>query len=245
MVLIGIFAFSCYKVVDLYFSGKNEETAFEELLSLVESGGADPVPSSDPAEPAAPAMLPQYKAIYDKNPDVIGWLTVPGTNINYPVMYTPEEPEHYLRLAFDGTYAISGTPFVGAGANVDSDCFIIYGHKMKNKTMFGQLDYYADRSFWSETPAFSFNTLYQEREYRVFAAFKGKILSEGESGFRYYDYPGDFDEARFDEFMASVEEAALYKTDVTPKYGDQILILSTCAYHAENGRFVVVAFRQR
>ena len=240
LILIGVFLYSGYQVANLYFTGQNEQKAFTDLTDLMETRKNSETGKTAETTHSA---LPHYKIVYEKNPDFIGWLTVPNTNINYPVMYTPDEPEHYLHTAFDRTYAVSGTPFIGANCNTDSDCFIIYGHNMKNETMFGTLDYYAKTGFREQNPEFTFDTLYEERTYRVFAAFKGKVLGVGESGFRYYDYAGDLDEESFSALIGELEKASLFKTVERPVYGDQILLLSTCAYHTENGRFVVAAYR--
>ena len=256
LLLTGIFLFSGYKALTLYLTGKNEEKAFTELTELVESykkSASDaPKKTEKPtddithdAETAetTPSALSYYEIVYEKNPDFTGWLTVPNTNINYPVMYTPDDPEYYLHIAFDKTYSLSGTPFIGADCDTQSDCFIIYGHNMKNDTMFGTLDYYSNVEFFEKNPEFTFDTLYEERTYCVFAAFKGRIVGKDEYGFRYYDYAGKLDENAFSEFITELENASLYKTGVKPVYGDQILLLSTCAYHTENGRFVVAAYR--
>ena len=256
LVLTGIFLYSGFKVANLYFTEKNEEEAFTALTELVESyKNSSKEKSIMPKEPAdyvtgdaetaetELSALSYYEIVYEKNTDFIGWLTVPDTNINYPVMYTPDEPEHYLHTAFDGKYSLSGTPFIGANCDTESDCFIIYGHNMKNETMFGTLDNYLKAEFFEKNPEFTFGTLFEERTYRVFAAFKGRILGENEPGFRYYDCVGNLDEKDYKDLVEEIKRISLYKTDEEPEYGDQILLLSTCAYHTENGRFVVAAYR--
>ena len=177
------------------------------------------------------------------NNDFIGWLSIPNTKIDYPVMFTPDEPEYYLRRSFDKRDSQSGTPFIGKGGNIDSDCFIIYGHNMKNDTMFGTLDNYADEDFWRENKTFSFNTLYEYREYEVFAAVKTKILYTDEDGLRYYNYEGELSEADYKKMVEWLSANSVYDTYISPAYGEQILILSTCSYHTTNGRFVVAARR--
>ena len=252
LLLTGVFLYSGYKAANVYLTGKNEEEAFTKLAELVvfrkkntvikpnlpKEPPADTVVETETTEVVSSTLL-----YYEMNPDFTGWLSVPNTKINYPVMFTPDEPERYLHRAFDGTYSFSGTPFIGADCDVESDCFIIYAHNMKNGAMFGTLDRYAKAEFCGQNPEFTFDTLYEERTYRVFSAFKGKIPKEGEAGFRWYDYVGNLDEAAFSELITEIENASLYKVGVKPVYGDQILLLSTCAYHAENGRFVVAAYR--
>lgn len=193
---------------------------------------------------AASVPLPQYLPLYEKNPDFFGWITIDGTDIDYPVMYSTDNPEYYLNHAFDGSYSSSGVPFIDSKCPSDGNYYLIYGHHMKNKTMFGQLPKYADKSYCEEHPVIHFDTLYERREYRVIAAFYSRIYEKNDVGvFRYYDYTDLTDEAIFDEYIEQIRSAAIYDTGFDAEYGDQIIVLSTCNYHTSDGRFVVVAKR--
>ena len=114
---------------------------------------------------------------------------------------------------------------------------------MKNGTMFTTLENYKDKEFYEENKVFSFNTLDEYRNYEVFAAFPTKILNAGEEGIKYYDYSGDLSETDFEKISNWLITNSLYDTGIKPTYDEQILILSTCSYHTENGRFVVAARR--
>ncbi len=185
----------------------------------------------------------EYAALYAINNDFVGWLLLRNTKIDYPVMYTPDDPEYYLYRAFDGSDSKSGVPFVGKGSSIDSDFFIIYGHNMKNGTMFSTLDHYAEQAFWEENPSFSFTTITEAREYEVFAALKTRVLYQDETGYRYYFCAGALTGDTFDELISWLQENALYDTGITPIYGEQIVVLSTCGYHTDNGRFIIAARR--
>lgn len=156
-------------------------------------------------------------------------------------MYTPEAPEYYLRRAFDGSNSYSGTPFLGEGCNLESDCLIVYGHNMKNDTMFGTLDNYADSDFQMAHPTLTLTTAQEVRTYEIFAAVETRVLYTDESGYRYYDHAGDLSETDFAALIDWLKDTALYDTGVTPSYGEQLLILSACSYQTENGRFLVAA----
>ena len=158
-------------------------------------------------------------------------------------MWTPSEPEYYLRRAFDQSSSATGTPFIGEGSDIDSDCLIIYGHEMHNGTMFGELDRYADAAFAAQKQPINIYTRTEMRTYEVFAAVQTRILGDGEEGYRYYNAAGPLDQAGFDALVGWLKQNALYDTGVTPNFGEQILILSTCSYHTENGRFLVAARR--
>jgi len=104
----------------------------------------------------------QEPSLYDEliaiNSDFTGWLCVPNTLINYPVMATPHDPEFYLHQVFDMTDSHSGTQFLADGCDIDSDCVIIYGHNMNDNSMFGTLDSYRSRDFWEQNPITCFDT---------------------------------------------------------------------------------------
>ena len=115
---------------------------------------------------------------------------------------------------------------------------------MRNKTIFGRLPSFADEAFWRENPTFSFDTVYEKREYAILSAFYTRLYSETETGvFRYYKYFDLSDPAVFEEYVRQVKLASLYDTGITAEYGDELLVLSTCSHHTTDGRFVVVAKR--
>lgn len=203
--------------------------------------------SSDPSAEKAPAraengMLEQYAPLWEENHDLAGWLSIPDTQIDYPVMHTPEAPEYYLRRGFDKKYAMSGSLFIGDGCAPDSLHTIVYGHAMKNGSMFGSLKRYADPGFWAEHPVIQYDTLMQEGEYEVIAAFYSRVYTDRDTGvFRYYQYTDLSERETFDDYVSQATRSALYDTGLSAAYGDHLLTLSTCSYHTENGRFVVVA----
>ncbi len=180
-----------------------------------------------------------------QNPDFAGWLSVAETDLSYPVMYTPAEPEYYLHRGFDKSDAASGCLFIGEGSAPDSSHIVIYGHNMKNGTMFGALMPYAKKDYWQAHPLISFDNLAGEGVYEIIGVFYSQVYREADEGvFRYYRYTDLMDEERFQQYIRQVKVASLYDTGVMAEYGDQILTLSTCSYHMEDGRFVVVARRK-
>lgn len=243
IALMAVFCFSAYRVAEEVIQAKKEKNAFDELAGLLAAESATPAPYvQPPAETRTP--LEKYAPLIALNPDFFGWLSIEGTVINYPVMHTPDRPEYYLHRAFDGSYSNSGVPFVEEECPPDGNYFLIHGHHMKNKTMFGSLPLYAAFQYGKEHALIRFDTLYEQREYQLVAAFYSRACAEGEPGvFRYYAYADLTEEAVFEEYMAQVRAAALYDTGVDAAYGDELLVLSTCNYHTENGRFAVVAKR--
>ena len=84
--------------------------------------------------------------LFEANGDCIGWICIPNTAVNYPVMFTPEEPQKYLRKNFEGEYSVSGIPFLDGASTPECDNLIVYGHNMKNGTMFSDVTQYRDNS---------------------------------------------------------------------------------------------------
>ena len=195
--------------------------------------------TTPPTEPRE--ILPRFLELYQKNPDLAGWLTIPGTRIDYPVMYSPDEPERYLHANFEVSYSFAGLPFIDAACDPESGNRIIYAHNMLDGSMFRTLLKYQQKDFWQRNPVISFNTLYEEQEYEVVAAFYDKVYKKTDTNFKFYQFYDTSDQSRFDEAMAYYREHALYDTGVTAQCGDLFLTLVTCAYQTENGRFVVVA----
>lgn len=247
VIFAAIFIFSLAMLIRYYVRGHQEQQVFDDLSSYISSveqdsgessGSGSSVSLSDDA-----ALIAAMHAIYEQNNDFQAWLTVPNTNINYPVMWSSLDPEYYLHRSFDLEVTVSGTPFIGEGGSLDSDCFIIYGHNMSNDTMFGTLDYYKDYDFWQQNQTLTLDTLDGRRTYQIFAAVTCRILNTDEEGFRYYYSAGDLTEESFAELSDWLVSNRDYDTGITPEYGKQIVILSTCAYHTENGRFIIAAQR--
>ncbi len=188
-------------------------------------------------------VLYEYDKLWRRNNDMAGWLEIDGTDIAYPVMFTPNQTDKYLRMAFDGSWAISGSLFLGEGWDPDGHFSIIFGHHMNDGTMFGKLmDYYSDRGTAAGYGTVEFDTLYKKRKYDVVTAFHSKIDSDEKGYFREY-YVRDLpDEESFEKYVAKIRAAAIWEPLTDVRWGDDLLLLSTCSsYYDTTERFVVVA----
>jgi sortase B len=199
--------------------------------------------TTQPTEPEESLMLQELARLHEENSDLIGWVRIDGTMIDYPVMYTPYDGEKYIHKNFYGEYSFAGLPFLEDGCSLDpeSENLIIYGHHMINGTMFENLMNYQQKSFWEDHPTIYFATLEEERTYEIFAVLKDRVYYQYEDVFKFYQFIEVDDEARFNEGMAYFKENSLYDTGITPQYGDRLITLVTCAYHHQYGRFVVLA----
>lgn len=222
---------------------RREQWAYRELAQRVHEREGQLLSAStreeNPAQ-SAPAISP-YEELSRENPDFAGWLSIEETGVDYPVMYTPQEPEYYLRRALDGSASVSGSLFIGEGCVPGGSHIIIYGHNMRDGSMFGSLPQYADVDYAAAHPVIRFDTLTGTGEYRVLSAFYSHAYLPSEEGFRYYRYTDLSRPEDFEEYVRRSEEASLYKTGIEPQYGCRLLTLSTCSSHRENGTFVVVA----
>lgn len=217
-----------------------EAASSEELPDATEA-----VDQTEPAIPeeTEPEILSYLQDRAEENSDMVGWIKIDGTKLNYPLMYTPEDEEKYIHKNFEGNYSIAGLPFVDADCSLDprSDNLIIYGHNMANGKMFATIMNYAEESYWQEHPVIHLYSLYEETAYEVVAAFYDRIYYKHEDAFRFYQFVDAQSEEEFNYAIEQFKAKASYDTGVTAEYGDQLITLVTCSYHTDNGRFVVVA----
>ncbi len=210
-----------------YYDMSKDQKAFAKLTHV--QGGVDKSEYS-------------YEMLKKANEDFAGWLYIEGTNIDYPVMYTPNEPEYYLRRSFEKKYSRSGVPFIDGACTTKSNNLVIHGHNMRNGTMFSELLKYADKDFFYNHQLISFQDMDGENIYQVIAAFYTQVYSEDKEGvFRYYKYFGDLDKAKLEEYLRNVRQASLFAAECEFDADDSFMTLSTCAYQTDDGRFVVVA----
>lgn len=204
-----------------------------------------------------PVMIDKYKELYERNHDLIGWLYIEGTGIDYPVMQTPEDENYYLYRDFErqenknGSLILDTDSAAGVGV-VPYDCkdgiapstnLIIHGHTMKSGAMFGDLDLYKDKEYGVSHSSISFDSLYEKREYELIAAFYSQVYYQNEDVFKYYKFFQADTQEEFDDWYNNIMELSLYDTGVRAEFGDEFITLSCCAYHVEDGRFVVVGKR--
>lgn len=191
-----------------------------------------------------PMMLEKYADLYEENKDLAGWLSIEGMKIDYPVMQG-EDDEYYLHHDFYGEDSKYGCLYVKGQADLDAGTnFIIYGHNMKDGFMFGDLDLYLSESFYKEHPTVSFDTLYEERTYEIVAVFCSQVYNADDDVFKYYQFYEADTQEEFEDFYRNIKELSLYDTGMEAEFGDTFLTLSTCAYHVQDGRLVVVAKRK-
>lgn len=189
------------------------------------------------------ALSHDLEQLYSMNNDFFGWLKIDDTVIDYPVMHTPNDPEKYLHMDFEGNYSESGELFMDAECDPNGYHYLVYGHHMFNGTMFGSLPKYEDEDYFNEHRKLRFDTRSEKAEYEIFAVFYSKVYDDSEDVFKYYNCANLNDEGTYNYYVQNVKALSIYDTGVTPTYGERIVTLSTCNYHTDDGRFVVAARR--
>lgn len=195
---------------------QKEKEDFEELAEMVQIIPSQPIqPEETPAliDDEPEEILRDLSELFAENSECIGWLCIPNTTVNYPVMYTPNAPQKYLRRNFYGEYSQSGVPFLDYRCSPDSGDLLIYGHNMKNGTMFSDLKKYLDADFLSSHQTIELqiaNSLYR------YTVTEIKVTDTSD---KWYEDIGKnlFENRRF-------------------------LVLSTC-YGGGNGRLLIIAVK--
>lgn len=257
VVLVGVFCVSAFYVGSYLTESNQQKSEYDQLASIMEGiqstrppiGQVKPTtpPHSDAPEettvPTEPVILPEYLPLYEMNNDMVGWIKIEGTKVNYPVMQTPDNPDFYLDRNFAKEYSRFGCIYAreSCDINLPSDNITLYGHHMRDGSMFAALNQYVNKWFFDAHPHVYFDTLTEYHTYQIFAVFKTSA-SVGK-GFSYHYFENASTAEEFDEFVATCKKLSFYDSGFTPVYGDKLICLSTCEYTLENGRFVVVAYR--
>ena len=219
----------------------------EPAVALPETSAAPDSPEQMPeatAEPVAqaddamPVNLSAYKA---QNRDFIAWLYIPGTGVNYPVVWS-DDSDYYLNHTFTGRASSVGTllSLCRTDYAAPSQNIAIYGHHLRTNNMFTPLLSYKKQSFWQEHDSIVLDSLYRRETYRVFAALNMNIQEWDPS---VADFPSG------EAFMAFVQRAqalSFYDTGVEVNEENEIVTLITCdrSYAGADGRMVVMAVKQ-
>lgn len=187
-----------------------------------------------------------FSSLRAVNKDIVGWIQVPGTVIDYPVLQSStENPQNYLYRDYKGNDTKYGSIFMDAAATVGkSRCMTLYGHHMNDGRMFADILKYGDLAFYQSSPTFTFDTYKNNGTWKVISVFKANVNPDQGEPFAYVrtDFSSDED---FLTFVHQVMIRSLSDTGVTVNEKDKLLVLSTCSYEYDNFRTVVVARKVR
>lgn len=241
-----LLVYSLVSVVRIYLQDYDEKQQIKELVKIrykendTGEGATAPLPFIMKAH--EPAMLPEFQELYRRNSDIVGWLKIDGTRIDYPIMQNQQDSQYYLNHGFDKKKNKNGLPFLDAHSRIDgSDILLIHGHHMKSGEMFADLMKYKKESYYKEHATLQFSSLYEREEYEIVAVILSNVYLKTDDVFKYYQIEKVDTSAEFDSYIQNIKKLALYDTGVTAQYGDKLIVLSTCEYSTEEGRLAVIA----
>lgn len=196
---------------------------------------------TDITESKTERML-QLEELQKENKEIIGWLEIEGTNINYPVLQASDN-DYYLTHNYKKEKSSTGSIFLDKDFDIinGSSNYLIYGHRSKSGFMFEDLMKYAKEDFYKEHKKIKFTTNKDDGIYEILSVFYSRVYYKSEKNvFRYYYFVNANNKQEYNDFVNNAREVSIYDTGVTANYGEQLLTLSTCEYSQEDGRFVVV-----
>lgn len=214
-----------------------EDTKSEEEFNILQEIATKPVEQTDQIEQEEVKGISKesYNELYEMNNDFKGWLKIPNTNVDYPVMQS-SEPNFYLNKDFNKKYSSYGVPYIDDRYVIEtSQNVLIYGHSMTNTTMFADLLKYKSQAFFTNNNTIQYTDINGYTEYKIFAVFEISTTDE----FDYHNYI-NMDLNRYDEYISKAINYSLYNADIIPEFGDKLITLSTCENSSDDLRFVVI-----
>lgn len=237
-----LFCSVCYLFYYFYsaHNARKEASLLNELPVPPDStsskkGNNDPIEKTE--------NMSKLKALQKQNSDIIGWIQIENTNINYPVVQGKDN-DYYLNHNYQKKYSANGAIFLDKDYswNPPSSNLLIYGHH----STFKDLLKYQNKKFYNKHPVIRLTTNKEDTNYDIIAVFKSRVYYQSEENvFRYYYFIDAKNEEEYNDFVNNAKKASLYNTGKTAKYGEQLMTLSTCSYHTKDGRFVIVAKKSK
>ena len=241
VILIFLIILSIIYILD-FFLLKKEAAEESNLLNTIEIDENEINLRDTKTIGKSSERIIKIRKLQKENPDIIGWLEIENTNINYPVLQGTDN-EYYMTHNYKKEKSKNGSIFLTKDYDwkVPSSNLLMYGHNLKNGTMFQELLKYENKKFYQEHPVIRFTTEKEDAEYEIISAFKSRVYYKSEKNvFRYYYFVNAPTEKEYNQFVENAKKASLYPIDTTATYPEQLITLSTCSYHVEDGRFAVV-----
>ncbi len=237
-VAIVVFIGSCIYLVNYYGQSAHNANFYDGVADMLGSGEVD--------ENYPRAYLTKFASLWEMNDDIIGWLTIDGTKINYPVVQS-EDNDYYLHKDFSKEDNRYGIPFADCRVDISlpSTNIPIYSHNMNDGQMFGELMNYESLDYYKQHPIIQFDSLYEEGKYKIVGMFIASTLPEHAPNFEYHNFIQAESDQELMDFAQEVLSRSLIVTGVDIQPGDHLVTLSTCTYDFKEARFAIVARRIR
>lgn len=239
-LFIGLFdiaALTSIAFLLMYAAQSKQQAHLYSNLAAVREQDTQQETASEPEKQAS------YRNLYLENADMVGWIQIEGTSIDYPVMQTPADPNYYLKHDFEKHYTDYGCPFMQADCDAlaPSDNLIIYGHNMKDGSLFADLAKYGSKDFWQTHKTVWFDTELGSYAYEIFAVIHMTVQADDADAFPFYRFVDAAAPEDFAAYVSACKARALYDTGIFAEYGDRLLTLSTCDNITDDGRLLVIA----
>lgn len=239
LIFLGSAAYLVNEFIIIPSQNRASTGQFQEIYH---NQSSQPPVSSVPSQWEGKEILPKFLPLLEANPDTVGWLTIPGTNLDHPVFQTPENQNYYLKRDAQGNYNKLGSLFLSADSALkpQSRSIVMYGHNMEdNDEMFGQLTKYQKLDFLKENPVFTFDTLYKESKWKIVSVMRTSV-GTGKNDFVYYR-TSFADEADFEDYIKQCRVRSLFNIEDDINDEDHLVVFSTCEYVFWGDRLVIVA----
>ena len=213
----------------IYIINNKMQSIKNKNLSDELAGLYDPDGTSDISVDGYPKeYIHGFEALYQRNPDIAGWVKIPDTKLDYAVVQA-EDNDKYHRADIDGKYNDWGIPYVDFRVDQSKPSYntVIYGHNMGDGTMFGYLQAYKKLSYYQQHPLISYNSVYRKDMYKIFAVV---VCKADDPDFDYHNFIDSDNDAAKNEYIEKIMERSIIKTTVDVKASDRLLTLSTCDY---------------
>ncbi len=214
-------------------SSDSQEIATEPQESTVSEEGEIQVEE--------PVLQPEFEELYEENPDIVGWIKM-GTSVDYPILW--RDNTYYMNHDFDGNISDAGAIFLDQRnlPDMSDSAMLIYGHNMKNGSMFGDLDLYRGQEYFRQYPVISIQSAWESeiRHYVLISLFDASMNRSDPSYIKIVRTSFEYEENK-EAFIQEMRERSMYKIDLDVTAQDQLLTLVTCSYTHDNGRFLLFA----
>lgn len=244
IISIIVFTVSCFYIVRYFINVGKTKSDIEEIRKVMDNNEnvVENITVSEEQTQSINPKIEQLKKVQEQNNEIVAWIKIDGTEINYPVLQTNNN-EYYLKRDYKKEYNPNGSIFLDYRYNFErpSDNFLIYGHNNNNGLMFDDLLEYEDKGYYESHPEINLTTTNEDAIYRIIAVFKGQAYQENE--FLYYNYIDFENDEEFYDYIENCRKKSLYNINANIDHREKMLTLSTCEYSKKDGRLAIVAIK--
>lgn len=244
IILFIIFVIGITYIIQYFNASKSNKQAYEQISNDVQTAEINiGTESEENIQYSIPENVQKVINLKQENQEVIGWVQIDNTNINYPILQGSDN-KYYLTHNYKKEDTKYGSIYIKSNSSLTSKDIntIIYGHNMKDSQMFNNLIKYENIDFYNEHPIIKIATETEEKEFQIISVFRSRVFYQNETNvFKYYNWIMLNNEHDYNEYVNNCRQIQLYETNQSANYGEKLITLSTCEYSQANGRFVVVA----